>query len=141
MGVGISLSHSVVAGGRVAQLGLGEYSIHFWLRGTPSLSWMGGVVPHPVLAGGWYPTWDWMKYQPCPGLDEVTPTPPPGLNGVHPPPGKDMRPVEVLCDGVLLPWKGHGTIGRIMEWRHYGMDMGPREQTDTCENSAFPILR
>ena len=113
----------------------GGYPIVTWVGGTPSLparevlhpdlakglpkSWLGGV-PYPDITSGLPPTWDWGS--------------PHAWDWVPPPPGKG--------DGTShwgIPLKGHGKIGSIMGWR-WGTPSGC-EQTDTCENSTFLILR
>ena len=105
-------------------------TIRFWMEGTPSSPWGGTPSsPGPTSSPGWgYPIQSWLQ---LPHQDWVSPT----WGWVHP--GKDMGPVEVLWDRDGVP-----TERTWDQWRYYGMEMGyPCEQRDTCENSAFPILR
>ena len=112
--------------------------------GTPSSPGQG--VPNSCLGQGGYPIQSWpggtclgLKYPYHLGLGYLLP-------GTRAPPQLGLATslhLERTWDQYPLPQKEHGTSGSIMGWRYYGMDMwySPCEQTHTCENSTFPILR
>ena len=78
-----------------------------WEGDIPSSPGWGGV-PHAVAARGYHIlSWSILHHPPGIDLGPVT--------GVLP--RKDMGSVEILCDEVPPPWKGHGTSGSIMGWR------------------------
>ena len=84
-------------------------------------------------------------------IQPLSGVPHPDLARVHPlsgsgwgyprPPERDMRPGTRLPPrkdmGTPSGWKGP-VDGSIME-RRWGASPSPREQTDACENSTFPI--
>ena len=93
-------------------------------RGVTALAHLSPVLPLSWGGGLWVLLWT----VPVMGLGHTQ----------RPPPGKDQGP-----ESRVLTWKGPGT-------RDQGKELGPEtrgyppfscEQTHTCKNNTFPILR
>ena len=102
--------------------------------------------PPAVLFWGGYPIPGWGEY-PNPGWEGV---PIPG--GGYPIPGWGYPILGNCLSGIgVLPWQGtwdqslrYPLERKWDQWKYYGMEKGTSPecgQTDTCENSIFPILR